>query len=211
MNARLKPTPRSTPTLRRLAMIPVALAATAMLAQPALAQEIPKTGATCKMSGMAVTMHGSTWVCQASGTNLKWSKALPVSKSQLTAKDTWVKVADSSMTAAFGSLVNPTSKPINVIAVQSKIAPVVQMHEVVMKDGGMVMQQKPGGFVVPAKGSLELKPGGNHFMFMDLTKPVKAGDMVSITLTMSDGSQMTFKALGKVFAGGNEEYDPGSM
>jgi periplasmic copper chaperone A len=86
---------------------------------------------------------------------------------------------------------------------------VLQLHEVVDKDGSMVMQQKNGGFVIPAGGMLTLKPGGSHVMFMDLTKPIKAGDMVPVTLITSDGGLFKTKVLGKVYNGGNETYMPG--
>ena len=94
-----------------------------------------------------------------------------------------------------------------VIGATSPYATAVQLHEVVDKDGTMVMQQRPGGFKVAPGAMLELKPGGNHLMFMGLRKPITAGALVPVTLIMSDGSQLTFKALGKVFAGANENYD----
>ena len=77
------------------------------------------------------------------------------------------------MSAAFGMLKNPTDKPIRIIGATSSYATAVQLHEVVAKDGAMVMQQKAGGFVLPANGMLELKPGGNHLMFVGITKPIK--------------------------------------
>jgi copper(I)-binding protein len=73
----------------------------------------------------------------------------------------------------------------------------------------MVMQQKNGGFVIPAGGMLELKAGGNHIMFMKLTKPITAGAMVPVTLITSDGGLMTTKVMAKVYSGANETYMPG--
>ena len=48
-----------------------------------------------------------------------------------------------------------------------------------MKNGAMVMSEKPGGFVIPAKGSFELKPGGNHLMFMG-SYPLELGAMTPL-------------------------------
>jgi copper(I)-binding protein len=79
-----------------------------------------------------------------------------------------------------------------------------------MADGKMQMRPKAGGFTVPARGTHELKPGGDHIMFLELTGPVRPGADVAITLTLSDGSTVAFTAVGKEFAGGNESYAPGS-
>lgn len=179
---------------------------------PAFAHEGgPKPGTVCKMSGMSTTHHGETFVCVSKGTaKPRWGKALPVSKSALTLSDGWAKAADTGMTAAFGMLKNPTDKPINVIGAYSAYAPVLQLHEVVMKDGAMVMQQKPGGFVIPAGGMLELKPGGNHIMFLNISKPIKPGAMVPVTLVGADGSLLRVKLMAKVYTGANETYDAGS-
>ena len=46
----------------------------------------------------------------------------------------------------------------------------------------------PLRFVVPAAGSLELKPGAHHVMLIDLRKPLKDGDSVQLTLTLQQGS-----------------------
>jgi len=78
-----------------------------------------------------------------------------------------------------------------------------------MVDGKMAMRPKDGGFTIPAKGSHEFKPGGDHLMLMDVKTPVKPGDEVTFTLTLKDGSTVKFTALGKDFAGGNESYQPG--
>jgi periplasmic copper chaperone A len=86
------------------------------------------------------------------------------------------------------------------------------LHETVENaSGSMVMQEKKGGFTIPAKGSLELAPGGNHLMLMDLTGPIKAGDDVTFTLTMKDGSTYEFTAPAKDYTGANENYEGGDM
>jgi copper(I)-binding protein len=46
----------------------------------------------------------------------------------------------------------------------------------------MQMQPIEGGFVVPPDGYLELKPGGLHIMLINLTSPLEAGSMFTLTL-----------------------------
>lgn len=126
--------------------------------------------------------------------------------------DAWVKAADSGMSAAFGTLENDSSAPVTVVSVKSKASTSVQLHETVENGSGTtVMREKKGGFTIPAKGSLELAPGGNHLMLMDLTAPIKAGDNVTFTVTMKDGSTAEFTAPAKNYAGANENYEGGHM
>jgi hypothetical protein len=180
-------------------------------AAPAQAHEAPKAGSTCAMSGMVEYNHGDVYVCvsKAEGAKPRWGKGTTVSKSPLAITDGWAKAADTGMSAAFGMLKNPTNKPIRIIGATSTYSKVVQLHEVVSKDGAMVMQQKAGGFVLPANGMLELKPGGNHLMFVGITKPIKAGTMVPIVLITADGGLMKTKVMAKVYNGANETYDSG--
>jgi copper(I)-binding protein len=59
----------------------------------------------------------------------------------------------------------------------------VEIHEMAMKDGVMTMRPLADGIAVPAGGTVELKPGGYHIMFMDLKSPLKEGTLVDGTLT----------------------------
>lgn len=91
----------------------------------------------------------------------------------------------SDMTAIFGTLHNTTDKDISVVGFTSSIeAKQNQIHEVV--DG--VMQEKAGGFDIPAGESVELAPGGYHFMLMGVAEPIMAGEHVTMTLELGDGS-----------------------
>lgn len=132
----------------------------------------------------------------------------PTPTAALTAQDMWVKSAGSGMTAAFGTLANNTDAEITVTKAASTAAPTVELHEVAMVDGKMVMQPKESGFVIPAGGTHELKPGGDHLMLLNLAAPVRAGDEVTFTLTLADGESVEITAVGKDFAGGNESYQP---
>ncbi|BCB91856.1 copper chaperone PCu(A)C [Phytohabitans suffuscus] len=149
---------------------------------------------------------------QAAGASTPASPA-PASaaaRQPLAAKDMWVKTAASGMSAAYGTLLNTTGADVTVVKATSTVSPTVELHEVATVDGKMVMRPKDGGFTIPAGGSHELKPGGDHLMLMDVRTPVTAGTEVTITLTFADGATMEFAALGKDFAGGNESYEPGT-
>ena len=183
----------------------------ALTAPAALAAKAPKYSSTCKISGQTMITGGKAYVCVSAseGAKPRWDRGSPVSKSPLMIVDGWAKAVDDGMSAAFGMVKNPTSSPIQIIGAASPYATAVQLHEVVMQDGSMVMQQKAGGFTVPANGMLQLKPGGNHLMFMGITKPITPGMMIPIKLITSDGGILRTSVMAKVFAGANEDYDGG--
>jgi copper(I)-binding protein len=123
--------------------------------------------------------------------------------------DPWVKATEAEMTGAFGVLENTSDAEVVVASAASPQAGMMEIHEVVDKDGEMVMQPKEGGLVVPAGGSATLAPGGDHLMLMKLPAPIPAGEEVEITVTCADGGSVTWTTVAKPFEGGEESYDPG--
>lgn len=131
--------------------------------------------------------------------------------STVSVKDPWVKAADKGMTAVFGTLRNAADREAKVVsAAAESITSRVELHEMITDDSGqMVMRQKPDGIVLPAGKAHELAPGGDHIMLLDLTKPVRAGDEVRVTLTFADKSKKSFTAPARSFSGAQEDYQPG--
>lgn len=116
----------------------------------------------------------------------------------------WAKSAEAGgMTAVFGTLENAGSADLTIAGVESDAAEMVQLHEITA-DGAM--REIEGDVVIPADGSLELSPGGNHIMLMGLSRALQAGDEVSVTLRFDDGTSREFTVLVKDYAGANEEY-----
>ncbi|MDO5670619.1 MAG: copper chaperone PCu(A)C [Corynebacterium sp.] len=114
------------------------------------------------------------------------------------------KPAEKEMTGIFGIFANNSDRDINIVGFTSNLdVPTYELHEVV--DG--VMQMKPGGFVIPAGGEHELKPGGDHMMLMDYTEPIEAGDTITITVEFGDGSTQEIADLPvRTIASGEESY-----
>ena len=59
----------------------------------------------------------------------------------------------------------------------------VEIHEMATTNGVMTMRALPAGLPIPPGGKIELKPGGFHVMFMDLKRPLAAGESVPGVLT----------------------------
>jgi len=127
-------------------------------------------------------------------------------------EDAWVRATvgakDTSMTAAFMSLTNPGNADVKLTSATSPVAAMVQLHEMAMKDGKMVMQEKAGGINVPAESHAHLKPSGDHVMLMGLKQALKPGDEVPVTLKFSDGSSHDLTVPVKAFTEEEEHYHP---
>ncbi|NNG97019.1 copper chaperone PCu(A)C [Gordonia araii] len=131
-------------------------------------------------------------------------------RTPLVLTEQWVKAAPQSdhMSALFGTLTNESDDEVRVVSGSTSVAKKVEMHEIVEQGGQTVMREVDGGFVVPARGRLELKPGANHIMLMGLRQSIAAGQAVTIELRTTDGAHLTVTALARDFAGNQEEYQP---
>ena len=126
-------------------------------------------------------------------------------------EDGWIKAAEDGMTGAFGTLRSSTGSDLRITGAESAAAGSAELHETASDDGGStLMQEKEGGFLVPAGASLTLEPGGDHIMLMELREPILPGDEVTITL-LTDAGEVEAKVVAKEFSGAQEEYvqDPG--
>jgi len=81
------------------------------------------------------------------------------------------------------------------IDVKSDVAEKVELHT--HKDDGngvMQMMHVPEGFPVAALGSHALKRGGDHVMLMGLTRELKDGDIVTLTLIFEHAGEVVVEA-----------------
>ena len=157
----------------------------------------------------AVLAVGLLAACASDTTATDATSTASAALCPITVADPWVKAAESGMTAAFGTMTNSGSTEAVIVSATSEAAARMEVHEVVNKDGQMVMQQKQGGLVIPAGGSATLAPGQDHLMLMELPAPIEAGDEVEITVTCGDGGTVTWTSVAKPFEGGAETYVPG--
>jgi hypothetical protein len=116
----------------------------------------------------------------------------------LEAEAAWIRTTtgtkDPSMTAAFMTLVNSSEATVQLTSVDCPGAGIVQLHQMVMQSGKMVMQEVKGGIPIPAGTPTRLAPGGYHIMLMKLQRGFAAGDMVDLTLHFSDGGSLVVQA-----------------
>lgn len=77
------------------------------------------------------------------------------------------------------------------LAVSTPAAARAEIHEMAMTDGVMTMRPLPDGLPIPAGETVELKPGGYHLMFMELTDRLIEGQTLPVTLTFETAGTVT--------------------
>lgn len=101
-------------------------------------------------------------------------------------KNAWARstVPGQKGTGAFMTL---TAKDaLTLVGASSPAAGVTEIHEMKMEGDVMKMRALPKGLELPAGKAVELKPGGNHVMLMDLKGPLAKETMLPLTLVFKD-------------------------
>ena len=78
------------------------------------------------------------------------------------------------------------------VSASSPVAGEMQLHTMTM-DGNVMKMREVKAIDVPANGSVDLKPGGLHLMFMDIKTPLKAGEAVPVKLKFQKAGEVEIK------------------
>lgn len=89
--------------------------------------------------------------------------------------------------AAFMQIRNTSGEARQLVAAESDVSNVTELHNHI-QDNGVMRMRRVDAVEVPANGAVELKPGSFHVMLIDLKQPLKEGDPVNIELRFDDGS-----------------------
>ena len=88
--------------------------------------------------------------------------------------------------AAYFSLTNGGDKPVAVAGVHIAGSQTTEFHQTT--GGSMNLLESP---TVPAKGSLQFAPGGNHVMVFGLDESLAPNKTSEVTVTFSDGDKIS--------------------
>ncbi len=95
------------------------------------------------------------------------------------------KVAGGYMT-----ITNHGSEADRLLGGSATFAGKVEVHEMKMDGDRMIMRPVEGGLEIPAGGSVELKRGSYHVMFMKLDGAFKEGDRRKVTLVFEKAGEV---------------------
>lgn len=98
-------------------------------------------------------------------------------------------VPGASVGGGYLTVINKGATGDRLTGASSPAAARAEMHQMAMEKDIMRMREVKG-MDVPANGTLELKPGGYHLMFIELKKPFKQGETVPVTLTFEKAGKI---------------------
>lgn len=118
-----------------------------------------------------------------------------MAQAETTIEEAWVRlpppVADTA--AAYMKIENHGDHDVEITSIETGIAKSPEFHSMTMHDGMMNMK-KMEKVIVPAHGEISFSPGGNHLMLIGLTRTLKTGEKLMMTLKTSDGESIMVHA-----------------
>ncbi len=116
--------------------------------------------------------------------------------------DPWMRVgAQGQATGLFFKVENNSDKPDTLYKVEFEPAGLVQIHETYDAGNDMMGMREIGQLVIPAKSTVELKPGSYHVMLMKLKMDIKKGYVGEFTLYFKQAGKIKIKAEAKEMMG----------
>lgn len=158
-------------------------------------------------SGSASASSSASSSASASaGASAAGGQGASASSGTLKIEGAWVKASKGGMTGVFGKITNSGDKPVKITSASSTATDTVQLHTTTKgSDGGTKMEQVHE-FTIEPGATLELKPGGDHIMLMDMGCSLAAGGATTVTVKTEDGASLEFKPVARDYQGAKEEY-----
>ncbi len=119
--------------------------------------------------------------------------ALPAFAGDIQVHDPFARVSSimAQSGAAFMTIENHGATDDRLIAARSDVAQRVELHTHVEDDQGVMrMLEVVEGFAIPAGGNHALDRGGDHVMFLGLTRQLAHGDVVALTLVFEHAGEI---------------------
>ncbi|MEM8813536.1 MAG: copper chaperone PCu(A)C [Pseudomonadota bacterium] len=102
----------------------------------------------------------------------------------LTINEPWARATppNARVGAGYGVLINTGNEPDRLLGGESAVSERIEIHDMKVQDGVMIMRPITDGLEIPAGGSVALKPGGYHIMFIGLNDGLKEGQSAKAIL-----------------------------
>lgn len=131
------------------------------------------------------------WSALALATLAVATAAHATQAAQVKASHAWLRVLPADLPAgAYVTLENTGNAPVTLTRASSPFYAQAMLHRSA-SEGGTSRMSMVDALPIPAHGETSLAPAGYHLMLMKAVRPVMPGDTVTVTLTFSDGSQLS--------------------
>lgn len=119
-------------------------------------------------------------------------QAMHAHPEEIGAHDYWARsAAKGNNTAVYLFLYNRSAEADALIGASTDAANSVEIHLSQMDANGVMSMTMQETVELPANGEVEFAPGGYHFMVLGLTRDLKAGDEISLTLHFQRHADLT--------------------
>ena len=163
-------------------------------------------GSTSTGTSGSASASSSASSSASAGASAAGGQGASASSGTLKIEGAWVKASKGGMTGVFGKITNSGDKPVKITGASSTATDTVQLHTTTKgSDGGTKMEQVHE-FTIEPGATLELKPGGDHIMLMDMGCSLAAGGATTVTVKTEDGASLEFKPVARDYQGAKEEY-----
>jgi periplasmic copper chaperone A len=99
--------------------------------------------------------------------------------------------AAADVAAGFMTITNNGKEDDRLVGATSAVSSSAQIHDMKMVGDVMKMEELPDGVVIPAGGTVKLKPKSLHIMFVGLKQQVMEGEEFTGTLTFEKAGTVT--------------------
>jgi copper(I)-binding protein len=103
----------------------------------------------------------------------------------VTVSNAWARAVLPGQASSGGYMVLTAREPLTLVGATSPAAAIIEIHQMKM-EGDVMKMRAVDTLDLPVGKPVEFKPGGYHFMLMDLQSPFKAGTQVPLTLQFRD-------------------------
>lgn len=117
----------------------------------------------------------------------------PIKAGDLVVATAWTRQPPEGARVAGGfmKITNNGKTPDRLIGGSAPFAKRFEVHEMAVVDGVMKMRELAKGLEIKPGETVELKPGGYHIMYLDVTEAPKAGTSVKATLKFEKAGDVT--------------------
>lgn len=137
----------------------------------------------------------------ALGVALLLGAAVASTAASLKVEHPWARPAlRGGNSAVYMEIHNAQAEADRLVAAGTDVAGAVELHETRM-EGGMHRMQPVAFIEVPARGKVELKPGGLHVMLLRLNTPLRVGDRFPLILRFERAGRLTVEVEVREHAG----------
>jgi hypothetical protein len=121
--------------------------------------------------------------------SLAWSHVHE--KGDLQVRHPWSRATPPGAKVAVGymEIRNRGSQPDRLLSASSTVAKRVEMH-VTQREGEVMKMRQVQSFEIPARERYALRPGGAHFMLVDIVRPLQKGERFAMTLRFERAGEL---------------------